>query len=357
MIQKPKNTRVTGAVIAEHLGITPATVSRALAGNPRISTTMQKKVRDTARELGYISNATARTLVKGHSNTIGILSGGLHVERVAMELIALDAELRKQGFLPLLLYTRSERESIVEGAKKLIERGVDGLVIIGCTSGALDELCYQSLTKLLPTVFVDTPLAGHHVNMIINDYMNAYREAADILIRENRTHVHALVKQNMDIAPPGLHDPRFDGIISILERMNCRNYLHLQSSPGPAVLHDLSGLRQEYINRIEHILKTDPKCDAIVCNDDDLALCILGLLQERQKRVPDDIAILGFSNIQLGNLSTPQLSTIAHQPLLVAKKTIERLLELITRPDSEPVKIYVPGKLVNRQTLHRTPNQ
>lgn len=351
MSENHKNNRVTGAVIAKHLGITPATVSRALAGNSRISAAMQQKVRDTAKELGYISNATARTLVKGHSNIVGILSGGLHVERTALELIALDAELRKHGFLPFILYTRSETAGIVEGARKLIERGVDGLLIIGCTAGSIHELRYQSLTRLLPTVFVDTPLAGHDIHMVDNDYLGAYREAGDILAVKKRRHIHALIKKNADQTIPGLHDSRFDGIISLLERFGCRDHAHLQSSPGPSVLCDLSRLRQEYTATVDAILKNDPQCDAIICNDDDIAICVMGLLQQRGKRIPDDVAVLGFSNVQLCELVTPQLSSIAHQPLLVAQKTVGRLLELIEDPDSKPVHIDVPGKLINRQTL------
>lgn len=351
MIENHKNSRVTGSVIAKRLGITPATVSRALAGNPRISAAMQQKVRDTARELGYIFNATARALVKGHSNIVGILSGGLHVERTAMELIALDSELRKHGFLPLILYTRSETEGIVEGAQKLIERGVDGLLIIGCTAGSVHELCYQSLTRLLPTVFVDTPLAGHDIHMVNNDYMGAFREVGDLLAARKCRRIHALIKNNFELNTPDLRDSRFDGIISLLGRFGCHENVHMQSSPGPSVLHDLSSLREEYTAAVDSILKEDPKCDAIICNDDDIAICVMGLLQQRGKRIPDDIAIVGFSNIQLCELVTPPLSSIAQQPLLVANKTVGRLLELIENPDSEPRNIDVPGKLIQRQTL------
>ncbi len=351
MAANHKNIRITGAVIAEQLGITPATVSRALAGNPRISAAMRQKVSDAARDLGYISNATARTLVKGHSNIVGILSGGLHVERTALELIALDAELRKHGFLPFILYTRSETECIIESARRLIEQGVDGLLIIGCDAGTLREQQFQALTQLLPTVFVDSPMAGHKVNMVLNDYLPAYKEAGKLLAARNCRRIHAVLKWNFEPHFSDLHDSRYDGIVALLEAAGCGKNLHHQPAAGPSVLHDITDVNRKYVAMINRVLDNDPECDAIICNDDDLAISALGSLQKRGRSVPNDIAVLGFSNTQLCEFVEPRLSSIGPQPLLLAEKTIGRLLELIDNPDSEPHNIYVPGKLINRQTL------
>ena len=347
MSEQTKNNRVTGAVIAEYLGVTPATVSRALAGNPRISEAMQKKVRDAARKLGYISNAAARTLVKGHSNIVGILTGGLHVERTALELIALDAELRKNSLLPFILYTRSETEGIIAGARTLIERAVDGLLIIGCSAGAIHEWRYESLSHLVPTVFVDTPLVKHDVSMVCNDYSLPYKEAGDLLESRKRSHVHALMKRTTNRSVPGLRDSRFDGVAELLARFGCGENFHYLTSQGSSFAEE----SWNYTDVIEDMLKNDPACDAVICNDDDIAVHAMGLLQQRGRRIPDEISLLGFSNIKLCELLTPPLSSIAHQPQLVAQKAVETLLALIKDPGAPPVHLQIPGKLVNRQTL------
>ena len=351
MQDKTKNNRVTGAVIAEYLGVTPATVSRALAGNPRISAAMQKKVRDAARELGYISNATARTLVKGHSNIVGILTGGLHVERTALELIALDAELRKQGLLPCILYTKSETGGIIEGARTLIERDADGLLIIGCSAGTIHEWRYESLSRLIPTVFVDTPLVKHDVSMVCNDYMPAYEKAGDILAAKKRTHIHALMKRTKNCSVPGLRNSRFDGVMELLRRFNCETNLHFLPAHSHSLLSTSAGLNKNYTAAVEEILQQDPQCDALICSDDDIAVCAMGIFREKGKKLPEDISLLGFSNIKLCELFTPQLSSVAQQPHLVAEAAVRTLLELIKDPGKAPVHLQIPGILADRETL------
>ena len=346
-----KGSRITGADIAEYLGITPATVSRALSGHPRISAKTRQRVCEAAKKLGYISNATARTLVQGRSNIIGILSGGLHVERTGLELIALDAELRKHGLLPFILYTRSETESIVDGARKLIERDVDGFLVIGCSPGAAHEWRYEALCRQRPTFFVDPPLLTHDVPTVCSDYQEPYRAAADILAGRCRTHVHALVKRSDGLGVWGHLDSCLNGITSLLKRFDCRGNMHIVAARGPSVLYDHSDLRQEYAEAIESFLASDPQCDAIICNDDDLAILAMGLLAQRGKRIPQDVSILGFGNMLVGELVTPQLSSIARQPMLVAQKAVECLLKRIGNPNTGMVSGMVPGKLVNRQTL------
>ncbi len=351
MNEKNKNNRITGAAIAEQLGISQATVSRALAGNKRISQNVREQVREAARQLGYVSNAAARTLVKGRSNVIGILSGGLHVERTAMELIALDAELRKHGLLPYLYYTRSESDRIVEGARHLIEQGVDGLLIIGTSPGAVNELKYHSLHCMLPTVFVDSPLAGHRVNMVTNNYLEAYREAAEVMRQAGHCQVCGILRTSYDLKSIDIQDTRYQGVKLLLAACGRENCMLVVPSPRPSVLADTREANEKTVAEVCRLLDEHPECDALVCHDDDLALCATSILLQRGKKIPQEVMVLGFGNAQLGELMQPQLSTIAQQPLVLAEKTVARLLELIDNPSEEIKAISIPGKFIRRKTF------
>ena len=344
--------RVTSVEIADFLGISQATVSRALAGNRRISKKVRDQVQETARSMGYVSSAVARTLAKGRSGVVGILSGGLHIERTASEVIALDAALRNHGFRPYISYTRSEPDRILEGAHHLVEQGVDGLMVIGVSPGTAEESKYQKLTQLLPVVFVDSPLAGHGINLVAHDYLKAYQEAAQVLLKQGYRHVYGLWEYNTPSETSAAYDSRYNGFQSLLIHFgNPDELFYAMPSTLPSVLHDNSTTNAEFRGRLCQFFKQHPQCDALICHSDQLAISAMTYLMHKKWEVPERIALLGFDNNLLGERIDPALSTIAQQPTKLAEAAVKRLLELIDHPESKPENIYVPGIFIRRDTL------
>ena len=345
--------RVSGAKIAAELGISQATVSRALNGNPRISQDMRDRVQKTAMRLGYVANATARTLVKGRSNLIGILAGGLQVERTANLLIALDAQLREHGLLPYLFYTRSETERITAGVRHLLEQGVDGLVVIGIHPSAIEQLEKESLLKVKPTVFIDDALSSFDINVVSSDFTDAYTKIIKELKKQKRKNIFALWESVEDNASATqIMYTRLLGVKKMLKDLGQEdNVVILSPTTSPGVLRDNTDLNKEFCGRINSFLNEHPECDAIICFNDDLAFSILGILNHRQRKIPADVALVGCDNDQLCERIEPGLSTISAQPLLIAQTAVKRLTKLIDAPHEEPEVIKVPAKFIKRETL------
>lgn len=350
---KPRGQkRVTSVEIANLLGISQATVSRALAGNRRISQKVREQVQGTARSMGYVSNAVARTLARGRSGVVGILSGGLHIERTASAIIALDAVLQNHGFRPYISYTRSETERIVEGARHLVEQGVDGLMVIGVSPGTVEEGKYRNLMRLLPTVFVDSPLAGHGINLVAHDYRAAYREAAQTLLERGCRHVYGLWEHNVPSDISASYDSRYNGLLALLEHFgNPHEFFYIMPSIMTSVLHDTRASNAEFRDRLRWFFKQHPQCDALVCHSDQFAISALTYLLHEKWEIPERIALFGFGNSLLGERIEPALSTIAPQPGKLAEAAVKRLLELIADPDDEPKATYIPGVFIRRETL------
>ena len=347
------SNRISGAKIAAELGVSQATVSRALNGNPRISQAMREQVQKTAMRLGYVANATARTLVKGRSNLIGILAGGLQVERTANLLIALDAQLREHGLLPYLFYTRSETERITAGVRHLLEQGVDGLVVIGIHPSAIEQLEKESLLEVKPTVFIDDALNNFSINVISSDFTDAYTQIAKELKKQKRKNIFALWESvEDDISSTQIMYARLLGVKKLLGNLGQEdNIVMLSPTISPGVLRDNTDLNKKFRCKINSFLNGHPECDAIICFNDDLAFSILGILNHQQRKIPSDVALVGCDNDQLCERIEPALSTITSQPLLIAQAAVKRLTELIDIPHEAPQVIKVPAKFIKRETL------
>ncbi|MBR2373355.1 MAG: LacI family DNA-binding transcriptional regulator, partial [Lentisphaeria bacterium] len=108
---------VTCRQIAEMVGVSRQAAASVLNDAPvcLVSPEKKKKILQLARELHYVRSNAARTLARGKSGIIGILTGGLHIRKNQLNLILLDHELRKAGYLPCIVYTRSEEQHLVNG--------------------------------------------------------------------------------------------------------------------------------------------------------------------------------------------------------------------------------------------------
>lgn len=347
---------VTSTELARRLGLSQGTVSRALAGNKRISTVTRERVKKAAKEMHYVSNAVARSLVRGKSNLIGLLSGGLQVERTANELIALDSALREKNLLPYLFYTRSELGRTVEAARHMLEQMASGLLILGIHAGEASELQYQSLHRIRPTVFIDSPLVGGGVHRVIHDFQDAYGEVIALLRAAGRRYPAVVHTGGPDYnCEHSLReDPRHYGPVGVLDAFGARGNQLFLPSPGPSALfdlHDLDKLRAQTRSTLAEFIDARPERDAFICTEDGLALCVISLLAARGRRVPEEVSVIGFGGDHLGGIVEPGLTSVAQQPRLLAKAVVDCLEAIQQKPDRPPRTIRIPGRLIRRGTL------
>ena len=190
---------VTCKQIAEMAGVSRQAAASVLNNAPKCLVSREKKeqILKFARELNYVHNNTARTLRKGKSGMIGILSGGMHVVRTGTTLITMDTVLRKNGYLPVMIYTRSEYEAIASGIKDLVQQNVDGIIVNGippCAGnpqGIIPELEKAGLHKLCPTIFTN---CEHSCQLptVHHNYEPALKPLLEIIAQHNYSQLQVL---------------------------------------------------------------------------------------------------------------------------------------------------------------------
>ena len=151
---------VTCKQIAEMVGVSRQAAASVLNDSPvcLVSPQNKAKILKLARELHYVRSNAARTLVRGKSGIIGILTGGLHIRKNQLHLILLDQVLRKAGYLPCIIYTRSEEKHLISGIHDLLQQHADGLIFNSIPPDVIEKLRDARLDRMIPTVFADSPL-------------------------------------------------------------------------------------------------------------------------------------------------------------------------------------------------------
>ena len=104
------------------------------------------------------------------------------------------------------------------------------------------------------------------------------------------------------------------------------------------------------LHLIDHFLNEHPDVDAIFCSSDVIAMYVMSVLQRRNYRVPEDVQIIGFDNIELSEILIPPLTTIAQPINDIAVQAINTLIELIDKKEVEDLHKVLPVSLVERQS-------
>lgn len=335
--------------IAKKLNISAASVSRALADNPRISAALRKKVQETAVELGYVPNTAARALRTGKPDMAALMVPNLSVLRMGKNLEvlqAIDEELGQQGIR--LLVASYHQPTLVPATmrKVLADPRLAGLLFLtNYITEPLIEIIRRSTT---PTVLANAyperswekwegVLASGSENLVGAELATKY------LIQSGHTRIGAFVCE------PGQRDAdlREEGCMYALEQMD------IDVDPNYVVRCDfLRGF--ETGNRAVHRLltSTSPKerPTAIFCSSDEIAAGALSGLAEVGIRVPDDIEIIGFGNHPLSIALNPALTTITYDGQAVGRGAARLFLEALEGHTPKEKQLLQPAELIIRKS-------
>lgn len=300
--------------IAAELGVAISTVSAVLNGKTeerRISNAMRDRVLAHARKSGYQPNLIAQSLRTGKSKIIAML-----VEDIADPFFANIARLVETH--PMLhdyklFYSSTENDP--QKAKSLIrafrDRLVDGF-IIAPTPGTEKEI-QTLLHDDVPMVLFDRYLPGITGNLICVDNFEGTHKATEVLIQRGYQNIAfvTLSSQQSQMAD------RLEGYKSAIEH---HGY-------APCLLEIAYTLSEEVlVSQIKYYFKNQPQIDAVIFATNYLALNGLRVLQELDKKIPDQVAVIGFDDNTHFSLFTPSITAIA-QPIEEIANNIVKLLK------------------------------
>ncbi len=317
--------------VARLAGVSLSTVSRALAGHSRISEQTRQRVREVAQNLGYQLDVSASNLRTGVTRTIAVVIPLSHATRQRLSdpfflemLGALADELTARGYGMLL---RKVTQPPADWLSSLIRaRRVDGVIVIG-QSLHHDELDKAARAEL-PLVVWGSRLEGQHYVTVGSDNEAGALAATSHLIEQGCRRIVFLG----DSEVPEVQ-ARLRGYLAALESAR------IARGPGLELpVRFGSGASYE---RISALLHSQVPFDGVFACSDVIAMSAMRALSERGRRIPSDVAVVGFDDIPLAAFTTPPLSTVRQDHATGARSLVEKLLQIISgrRPESEVIPI------------------
>lgn len=331
-----KNNTVTIRDVAKLAGVAVSTASRAL-GNGSASEITRNKVIEAARQLNFVPNAAARSLPGGQSNIVAIVidepADLLFQDEFIVTLLGrISVSLANLELLPFLVLASPDD---VEGFARLLNAsGADGVIVASMHEG-------HALSKVLrdfgrPMVFVGNPPAGMGRHYVDVDNREGGYQAGKCLVERGCCKI-ALIEGPKDMATPR---ERTDGFRAALRVADLEPVMTV--SGGYTMAAGEKNMRK--------ILAAVPDIDGVFAHSDKIASGAMRVLLESGRIVPDDVAIVGFDNLQVAAMLTPPLTTVAQPLEAVAENAAQLLKDYLDTGQWKFSSIRLPAVLTRRQS-------
>ncbi len=322
--------------VATLAGVSSATVSHVINETRFVSESVREQVMQAMQTLNYQPNALARSLRSGHTNTLGLIlpdsanpffaEMGHSIEKAAFEA----------GYSVIFCNTENdiERESFYLDV--LTKKQVDGMIFV--STGENKESLKKLVELQIPTVVLDRDLAGIKMDCVQADNMQGGYLATRHLISLGHRRIGCIVGSSK-VTPSS---QRVTGYQKACEEFGIAvdTNLIVRGHFNPESGWELG----------RELLSRKDRPDAIfVCNDM-MAIGVLRAAAELHIRVPEDLAIVGFDDIELASFTIPPLTTIQQPKVEMGKATLDLILRRITDRQIEPERIVLPVSLVVRRS-------
>lgn len=318
-MQEPKK-RCTIKDIAEQSGVSLSTVSLVLNGNTRISAATRDRVHKTMERLGYQPNRMARALAWKHTRTLAVLVPQLRhtfADVYFGEIVSgIYDKASKLGFKVLLEVARSEFIDSKEYLRLYDQKFVDGVLFIG--SSSKHRFLSAFVDRSRPFLLVNNYSKEHDLNYVVSNYRYGAWQATQHLVR--------LEHRRIGFIAGGLNEIQTSqDIFESFQEVLAERKIQFD----PKLVADGWLTEEGGMNAAAEILRADPEVTAIFALNDKMAFGAIKKLNQLGKRVPEDIAVVGFDDVPQASYFIPSLTTV-HQPLYeIGKQSCERLIELI----------------------------
>ncbi|GCE22933.1 LacI family DNA-binding transcriptional regulator [Dictyobacter kobayashii] len=341
---------VTSEQVARLAGVSRATVSRVLNGSPNVSEETKKRIYAAIATLGYGTNIFTKAVPQDRSRMIALAmfdgEGGLNFSQLAMtqchfylELLRfIEQAVAEAGydlFLPARPYSTFDAggDPTLNYVLSLQARGVEGVITLalGTDDPRIQGLCNSSM----PAVFIDNLFQGSHATYAKSDYKGGAVQAAEHLLQLGHRRIAFF---------PG-------SLFSITGTERFMGHQQAMASAGLSIEQQLvcqSGWEtQDAYHAALALLRERRDFTAIVANSDMIAFGILRALKEHHIRVPEDVSVIGFDDIDRSQHSDPPLTTISQDKQAIGQGAVSRLLQLMSGEEA-PSPLVVPTKLIVR---------
>jgi DNA-binding LacI/PurR family transcriptional regulator len=332
--------RVTLEEVARLAGVSRSTGSRVVNGSPRVSPSARREMEKAIEFLGYVPNRAARSLVTRRSDSIGVIipepTARLFGDPFFLLFLnGIGSALAVRGLQLVILMPQSGEEE--KRLEQYVAAGhIDGVVLTALHGD--DPLPERLAARGVPVVVNGRPPRGARASYVDADSRGGGRAAAAHLLSLGRHRV-ATISGSLDM--PAAVD----------RLLGFRDAVEAAGLPADPALEEVGDFSPDGAARaMARLLERRPDLDGVFVASDSMAAAALGVLQGAGRRVPDDVAVVGFDDQPIAQTTRPPLTSVRHPIEPMSQEMVRLLLHAIEVRDGTPRHVVFPTELVIRES-------
>ena len=327
---------VTIKDIARELGVAVSTVSRALQDHPEISEATKSLVRECAARMNYKPNLMASNLRTSKNMTIGVVIPELNHHFFASVLDGIEQTANENGYNILICQSGEDKDKEVLNVQMLLNSRVAGMLVgVSKETRRLQHL-QDVIDSGTPLVLYDRPCPSLQCDQVVSDdYAGAYNAVEYLIQTGCKRIMYFSSPMQLEVA-----HRRYQGWRDALQRYGLYmdgGAILTCDSRAQAIIETPSAMKQH-------------KPDAIFCVNDDCAAGVLHAAKILGVKIPEELAICGFSDAPICRATMPMLTTVQQHGAGIGKHAMTRLMMRLNGEDKCPQTEMVPTDLIVRET-------
>ena len=330
--------------VAKKANVSIATVSLVIHNSDRISSDTKKRVQKAIKELNYYPSRSARDLVLKKTGNIGFILTDDHFLRTepfyTKIFLGTEFEAHINEYYILLTTVSTNFQKGDPLPRFVLERSVDGVIIAGKIPIALVDSIKE---KELPIVFVDyVPQEGDFSTVMI-DNVKGGMLATKHLIDLGHKNIAFVAG---DIEHPSIND-RLYGYKTALEKAG------IQINPNFIITDENYPARTNGYSAAKKLFEHNNEITAVFACNDAMATGVIQYLHERNIKVPEEISLIGFDDVDVDVLLNPALTTVRVPKIEIGAEAVRLMVEVLKNKNNSTKKIIVPTELIVRSSTAR----
>lgn len=317
--------------VAKLANVSPATVSRVINGTAKVDEEKEKRVLRAISETGFIPNEVARSLFKKSAKTIGLIVPSIENPFFTQLANIIEKIAEKNGYRMLLCGTGEEYKREKAMIQMLTSMNADGIIITTSNPKTKPLIDQCKIPVVITDRCMEKVMSSDYVHC---DHYQGSRLAMEHLVECGCKNI-VCMRASLEISSARA---RYEGYRDVCKELGI-----------PEQIIECGYDFQEGLEKTEELLKKYPNVDGIIASNDMVAVSVYKVLHRKGISVPEQVQMVGFDDINLASLLTPELTTVAQPIEEIGRKAAELIIH--QEEGNQEKKEYIfQAKLIKRET-------
>lgn len=328
--------------LAQKIGVSISTVSRALNNHPDISPEVTKKIQKLAAEMNYTPNPLAMGLLKQATRMIGVIVPDLVTHFYSSIISGIEQVAEEKGYYILIASSNETLQKEIKAVENLLKTRVEGLIVCLSQETKTFEHFDRLINNNIPLVFFDRVCRTDEVPSVVVDNIDAAQKITKHFYKNGFRRIAYIA------GPDHLN----------ISQERTRGYLSGLKSCGldvrPELLEKCNLSAKDAINATSRLLDLPEPPDAIFGINDTVVFAAMKEIKRRGLQIPEDVALVGFTDEFHSTVVDPPLTSITHPTFEIGQEAARLFFNQVEKPDSDPKQVVMKTKLIVRKSSAKT---